>query len=69
MRDDAPVRAPGVQSRKVDAAENSVKLAAVRDILVRFATAKKISRSDFRCGVDGRYKTRTCDLHDVNVAL
>ena len=23
---------------------------------------------DFR-GANGRYKTRTCDLHDVNVAL
>jgi hypothetical protein len=24
---------------------------------------------ELRARLDGRYKTRTCDLHDVNVAL
>jgi hypothetical protein len=24
---------------------------------------------ELRAQADGRYKTRTCDLHDVNVAL
>jgi hypothetical protein len=33
------------------------------------ATSGKTRNTKSEATVDGRYKTRTCDLHDVNVAL